>query len=69
MSVAQMKFSYEGLRDQHFIAGEAPNGSDLGRFDPARWTSMYQQLLDLKVITKPFDPTIAYTMRFMPTGN
>jgi NitT/TauT family transport system substrate-binding protein len=69
MSVAQMKFSYEALRDQHFIAGGAPNGADLGRFDPARWTSMYQQLLDLKVIQKPFDPTIAYTMRFMPTGN
>jgi NitT/TauT family transport system substrate-binding protein len=68
MSVAQMKFSYEALRDQHFIAGDAPNGADLGRFDPARWTSMYQQLLDLKVITKPFDPTIAYTMRFMPHG-
>ena len=69
MSVAQMKFSYEALRDQHFIAGEAPNGADLGRFDPARWASMYQQLLDLKVIQKPFDPTIAYTMQFMPKGN
>jgi NitT/TauT family transport system substrate-binding protein len=69
MSVPQMKFSYEALRDQHFITGDAANGADLGRFDPARWTSMYQQLLDLKVIQKPFDPTIAYTMRFMPTGN
>jgi len=69
MSVAQMKFSYEALRDQHFIAGDAPNGADLGRFDPARWTSMYQQLLDLKVISKPFDPTIAYTLRFMPSVN
>jgi NitT/TauT family transport system substrate-binding protein len=69
MSVPQMKFSYEALRDQHFIIGDATNGADLGRFDPARWTSMYQQLLDLKVIQKPFDPTIAYTMRFMPTGN
>jgi len=69
MSVAQMKFSYEALRDQHFITGAAPNGADLGRFDPARWSSMYQQLLDLRVIQKPFDPTIAYTMRFMPAGN
>jgi NitT/TauT family transport system substrate-binding protein len=69
MSAAQMKFSYEGLRDRHFIIGDAANGADLGRFDPARWTSMYQQLLDLKVITKPFDPTIAYTMQFMPSGN
>jgi NitT/TauT family transport system substrate-binding protein len=69
MSVPQMKFSYEALRDQHFIAGEDPSGGDLGRFDPARWTSMYQQLLELKVISKPFDPAIAYTLQFMPTGS
>jgi NitT/TauT family transport system substrate-binding protein len=69
MSVAQMKFSYEALRDQHFIAGDADGGADLGRFDVARWTSMYQQLLDLKVIQKPFDPATAYTMRFMPKGS
>jgi NitT/TauT family transport system substrate-binding protein len=69
MSVPQMKFSYEGLRDQHFIAGNDPGGADLGRFDPARWTSMYQQLLELKVITKPFDPAIAYTLQFMPKGS
>jgi NitT/TauT family transport system substrate-binding protein len=69
MSVPQMKFSYEGLRDQHFITGEAPNGANLGRFDPARWTSMYQELLDLKVIQKPFDPSVAYTLQFMPKSN
>jgi NitT/TauT family transport system substrate-binding protein len=69
MSVPQMKFSYEALRDQHFVTGDAPNGADLGRFDPARWTSTYQQLLDLKVVQKPFDPTIAYTMQFMPKVN
>jgi NitT/TauT family transport system substrate-binding protein len=68
LSVPQMKFSYEALRDQHFIDGDAPGGVELGRFDPARWTSMYQQLLELKVIHKPFDPAIAYTMQFMPKG-
>jgi NitT/TauT family transport system substrate-binding protein len=69
MSVPQMKFSYEALRDQHFITGDAPNGADVGRFDAARWTSMYQQLLDLKVIQKPFDPAVAYTLQFMPEGS
>jgi NitT/TauT family transport system substrate-binding protein len=64
MSVPQMKFSYEALRDQRFIA--AADGADLGRFNPARWSSMYQQLLDLKVIQKPFDPATAYTLQFMP---
>jgi NitT/TauT family transport system substrate-binding protein len=66
MSVPQMKFSYEGLRDQRFITGDAPDGADLGRFDPERWTSTYQQLVDLKVIKKPFDPSIAYTLQFLP---
>jgi len=66
LSVPQMQFSYEGLRDQHFITGDAPNGVDLGRFDPARWTSMYQQLLELKMIQKSFDPSSAYTLQFIP---
>jgi NitT/TauT family transport system substrate-binding protein len=69
MSIAQMQFSYEALRDQHFITGDDASGAELGNFDPARWTSMYQQLLELKVIQKPFDPAIAYTMQFMPKGN
>jgi NitT/TauT family transport system substrate-binding protein len=64
MSVPQMKFSYEALRDQHFIA--AADGADLGRFDAARWSSMYEQLLDLKVIHKPFDPATAYSLQFIP---
>ena len=69
MSTAQMQFSYQALRDQHFVAGDAPDGADLGKFDPARWTSLYNQLLDLKVIQKPFDPQTAYTLQFMPKGN
>jgi NitT/TauT family transport system substrate-binding protein len=68
LSVPQMQFSYQGLRDQHFIAGDDPSGAELGQFTPARWTSMYQQLLDLKVIEKPFDPAIAYTLQFLPKG-
>lgn len=69
MSVPQMQFSYAALRDQHFIAGDAPDGADLGKLDPARWNRMYQQLLDLKVIQNPFDPSIAYTLQFLPKSN
>ena len=63
MSAAQMEFSYEGLRDQHFIDGGGP---DLGKFTAARWASMYQQMMELKVLSKPFDPTSAYTLQFLP---
>jgi len=56
-----MQFSYEALRDGHFIEGS----NTLGQFDPARWTSMSQTLLDLKVISKPIDPTTTYTVQFL----
>jgi NitT/TauT family transport system substrate-binding protein len=59
-----MQFSYEALRDGHFVDG--PRGNSTGQFDPARWTAMEQQLADLKLIPKPLDPTIAYTTRFIP---
>ena len=54
MSVAQMKFSYEALEGSAFHRRRSPQtGRTSGRFDPARWASMYQQLLDLKVIRSP----------------
>jgi hypothetical protein len=54
------------LRDGHFVAGEDPSGAQLGQMDPKRWATMYEQLVDLKVIDKPFDPTTAYTLQFLP---
>lgn len=62
-----MQFSWQQLRDGHFVAGDDPNGAQLGQMDPQRWATMYQQLLDLKVIDKPFDPTTAYTLQFLPS--
>jgi hypothetical protein len=29
-----------------------------------RWSTMYKQLYDLKVIDKAFDPATAYTLQF-----
>ena len=70
------------LRIAHLLVDQWPEGAQrltagvirpltnvLGRLDPARWTSMYQQLLDLKLIQKPFDPAVAYTLQFMPKGS
>src|SRR6202163_20965 len=62
-----MQFSWQQLRDGHFVAGEDPSGAQLGQLDPKRWATMYGQLLDLKVIDKPFDPTTAYTLQFLQT--
>ncbi len=61
-----MQFTWQQLRDGHFVAGEDPTGAQVGQMDPQRWATMYQQLVDLKVIDKPFDPATAYTLQFLP---
>ncbi|HEV2521668.1 MAG TPA: ABC transporter substrate-binding protein [Candidatus Acidoferrales bacterium] len=60
-----MQFSWQQLRDGHFVAGEDPTGAQLGQMDPKRWATMYQQLVELKVIDNPFDPATAYTLQFL----
>jgi len=60
-----MQFTWKQLRDSHFVAGEDPSGAQLGQMDPKRWATMYEQLVDLKVIDKPFDPATAYTLQFL----
>jgi NitT/TauT family transport system substrate-binding protein len=60
-----MQYTWTQLRDGHFVAGEDPSGAQVGQMDPKRWTTMYEQLVDLKVINKPFDPATAYTLQFL----
>jgi NitT/TauT family transport system substrate-binding protein len=60
-----MQFTWQALRDGHFVAGDDPSGSQLGQMNAERWTTMYQQLIDLKVIDKPFDPATGYTFQFV----
>ena len=64
-----MQFTWEQLRDAHFVAGDDPSGALVGQMDPARWDTMYAQLLDLKVIEKPLDPKTAYTLQFLQAHN
>ncbi len=58
-------YSYNALKAGHYVTGDDPSGIQTGQFDPARWTTLYNQLLDLHVIQKPIDPGIAYSMQFM----
>jgi len=60
-----MDFTWRALRDGHFVAGDDPSGSQLGQMNSERWNTMYSQLLDLKVIGKPFDSSTAYTLQFL----
>jgi len=65
MNPEWMNYSCQALKSGNFITGDDPSGDQTGQFDSARWTTMYQQLLDLKVIQKPIDPTTAYTTKFL----
>jgi NitT/TauT family transport system substrate-binding protein len=60
-----IQFSWQALRDGHFVTGDDSNGGQLGNMTPERWATMYEQLSDLKLIDKPFDPTTAYTLQFV----
>ena len=52
MSGDQTRFSVQTLKDQHFIEGDSTPASHLGHFAPERWSTLYQQLVDLKVISR-----------------
>jgi len=65
LSPQWMQFTWQELRDGHFVAGENPDGSQIGQMNPARWATLYKQLLELKVIEKEFDPATAYTLQFV----
>jgi NitT/TauT family transport system substrate-binding protein len=60
-----MSFTWQALRDGHFVTGDDPSGAQVGQMVTERWTTMYRQLFDLKVIDKEFDPAVAYTLQFV----
>jgi NitT/TauT family transport system substrate-binding protein len=59
-----VRFSWQQLRDGHFVDGDDRTGAQIGQMNAERWATLYQQLLDLKLIEKPFDPSTAYTLQF-----
>jgi NitT/TauT family transport system substrate-binding protein len=65
LSPEWMTFTWQALRDGHFVAGDDPRGGQLGQMTSERWSALYKQLVDLKVIDKPFDPATAYTLQFV----
>jgi len=58
-------YSYNALKSGHFVTGSDPSGAQIGKFDPARWNTMYQQLFALHVLNRPIDPSTAYTMQYL----
>lgn len=60
---AQMQFTWAALRDGHFIYRDDP--AQAGSFDPARWTTMRDQLASLHLLQRPIEATAAYTTQFL----
>jgi len=65
LNPAWMQFTWQALKEGGFVTGEDHSGKDVGKMERERWNTMYGQLLDLKVIQKPFDPATAYTLQFI----
>ena len=65
LSTQWMQFTWQALRDGHFVSGDDQSGAKIGQMDPERWATLYKQLLELKVIEKEFDPQGAYTLQFV----
>jgi NitT/TauT family transport system substrate-binding protein len=63
-----MQFTWQALRDGRFVTGDDPSGAQLGQMTSERWSTMYKQLYDLKVIDTVFDPATAYTLQFNETA-
>jgi NitT/TauT family transport system substrate-binding protein len=60
-----MEYSYAALKRGGYIEGSDTTGALVGKFDAARWQSMYSQLLELQVLKKPVDVRSAYTTQFL----
>ncbi len=43
-----MQFTWQQLHDGHFVTGDDPTGAQLGQFDPKRWATMYEQLVEFE---------------------
>jgi len=65
LNAAWMHFTWQALRDGNFVTGSDASGAQIGQMEPARWQTMYEQLMDLKVIDKQLDPSTAYTLQFV----
>ena len=63
-----MQFSWQALRDGHFVTGNDPGSTELGQMTSDRWTTMAQQLVELKMISTGIAPTKAYTLQFVQTS-
>ncbi len=66
LNPAQVAYTAQMLRDGAFITGADPTGAQVGRMTAARWQTGFEQLKSLGILHATFDPTTAYSLKFVP---
>ncbi len=61
-----MQFSWQALKDGHYIEGFADQGEGIGQFKLERWQKQYGILKQVGVLTTDFDPKVAFTSEYLP---
>ncbi len=65
LNPAQEAYSAQALKDGSFVGQDM----EVGRMTVARWQATYDQLKGLGILKNAFDPTTAYSLKFLPTGS
>lgn len=66
LNLAQESYTAQALRDGGFIEGGAAAGVRTGQMTAARWQTSYEQLKSLGIVHDSLDPSIAYSLKFVP---
>ena len=66
LNPAQEAYTAQALRDGGFVTGTDPASDQTGHMTAARWQATYDQLKSLGILHAPIDPTVAYTLKFIP---
>jgi NitT/TauT family transport system substrate-binding protein len=64
LNPAQEAYTAQALRDGHFVDGEDPSGTQVGRMTAERWQTGFDQLKSLGIVHANLDPTTVYALKF-----
>ena len=66
LNPAQEAYSAQALRDGGFVTGSDASGAQTGRMTADRWNAANEQLKSLGIVQTSFDPSVAYSLKFVP---
>jgi NitT/TauT family transport system substrate-binding protein len=66
LNPAQEAYTAQTLREGGFVAGDDASGQQIGHMTPERWRAGYEQLKGLGILHERLDPSLAYTLDYLP---